>query len=380
MFEKLKVRKAAKRRDHQLSPEDELLLLKSCGDDIIRHYVHKYSFGDDAEEFMLDNSSNAVLKSYFKRYPVAPELEYKVLEKGLNTSYIDQHGLNEDAQRALILSGNEWLCDYYVKTAHSFDGDVETLFVETASDELMEKYLKYNDLSEEVLKILVNKDAKWLLVYAKNNKLPEKFETAFVHAASDEEFDAYIEDYSFNLEACLMLLEDENREKLRRYIAKHSLVSDYPMDDSTAEEKLFQSEDKALISEYINFHTGEISENGEMELLFSDNDELVKSFIDKAGRFFSSTEEELIQSNKDEIFNYYVERYKFSEENEALLVRSGKKERIEAYIQKYALCPMAENLLILGGNKELIKDYHKKWELRDSSWKVLLENFFLENW
>ena len=381
MFEKIKVRKAAKRRDHQLSAEEEMLLLRCGSNKLIHHYIRKYSFRDEVENHLLELCSDSVIRSYLRMHKLGEEAECKLLDNDVWAAYyIKHHDLAPKGQEQILKQGNSFLCEVYVKNASSFAEELGELFVKTASDELIEEYLKYNALSEEALKTLVKRDAKWLLVYAKNNKLPEEFEASFVQAASDEEFTAYIEDYSFCLDTCLLLLEAENKVKLRKYISKHSLVPDYPLDDPTAEEKLFQSKDKELIREYINLHADEISENGEMELLFSDNDELLKCFIDKAGRFFFSTEEELIQSNKDEIFNYYVERYKFSEENEALLVRSGKKERIEAYIQKYALCPMAENLLILGGDKELIKSYHKKWELRDSSWKVLLETFFLENW
>ena len=87
-----------------------------------------------------------------------------------------------------------------------------------------------------------------------------------------------------------------------------------------------------------------------------------------------------MKGDNDEIFEYYTERCNISEENQLVLVRSGKKERIEAYIQNNQLCPEAENLFILSAEKEDIKTYHKKWGLRDSSWKALLERFFMDNW
>lgn len=380
MFEKLKVKKAAKRRDHQLSAEEELLLLQCGSDELIRHYIHKYSFREESEGFMLDNSSNAVLRSYFNRYAVSPEREYRVLEKddGLPVYYIERHGLQEKGRKALLLSGNEWLCDYYVETGHHFRGDDETLFIENASNKLIESYIKKYDLSLPNLQTLCKKNAKWLLVYAKTQKLPEEFEVDFIRAASDEEFAEYIKENSLSLEACLILLEPENKEKLRRYISKHSLVSDYPLDDPTAEEKLFQSKDMDLIREYIKFHGSEISEAGELELFELDDKELIKHHIDLNG-LYDFSETILMEPGNEEIFKYYAEKCYFSENNQLELLRRGNKELIATYIEHNSLCLEAEKLLMLTRDKELIKNYHKKWQLNDSSWKLLLETFLIDN-
>ncbi len=380
MFEKIKVRKAARRRDHQLSAEEELLLLQCGSDELIRHYIHKYNFKEDAESFMLDNSSNNVLRSYFNRYAVAAELEYKVLQNsdGLPVYYIERHGLQEEGKKALLLSGNEWLCDYYVETGHNFRGDAEKLFVDTASGKQIETYIKKYELSLSNLQTLCKKNAKWLLVYARSQKLPEEFEIDFLNTASDEEFEEYIKENSLSLEACLILLEPENREKLRKYISKHSLVPDYPLDDPTAEEKLFQSKDMDLIRDYLKFHGDEISEAGELELFELDDKELIKHHIDVNG-LYDFSETILMEPGNEEIFKYYAEKCYFSENNQLELLRRGNKELIAAYIEHNSLCLEAEKLLMLTRDKELIKNYHKKWQLNDSSWKLLLETFLIDN-
>ncbi len=379
MFEKLKVKKAAKRRDHQLSAEDEIILLKCGNDKLIRHYIRKYSFREEVEERLLELCSNSVIRSYLKIYHLSEDAECNILSNDVWASYYMKYFcLCPKGQEKILKEKNSLLCEVYVKNKYPFAEELVKLFIKTAKDELIYEYLKYNSLSEESLKILYEKGAKWLLVYAKNNKLPEEFEIDFLNTASDEEFAEYVKENSLSLDSCLILLEPENKEKLRKYISMHSLVSYYPLDDTSAEEKLFKSKDMDLIKDYIKFHGDEISEIGELELLDLDDKELIKRHIDLNG-LYDFSETILMEPGNEEIFKYYAEKCYFSENSQLELLRGGNKELISTYIEHNSLCLEAEKLLMLTRDKELIKNYHKKWQLNDSSWKLLLETFLIDN-
>ena len=371
-FEKIRVKKDAKRRDHQLSASDERLLLKCGSDNLIRFYIHKFSFREEVEKEIFKLCSQSVTRSYISRYPFGDDLECKVLDdERWSGFYIKAHGLKTKAQRELLKKENSPLCRFFIEQGWKFAEELEAEFLQSAPEDLIELYFDKHSPSPEAFRILIRKNPKYLIKYAKNARIPEEFEADFINTASDEEFSAYIEGNIFHLEGCLVLLEGKNRERLRKYISNHSL---------TAEEKLFQLGDEELIGEYIYSHFDEISENGELELFASKNVSLIKRYIDLSSGCFDSVEEEILKGDNDEIFEYYTERCNISEENQLVLVRSGKKERIEAYIQNNQLCPEAENLFILSAEKEDIKTYHKKWGLRDSSWKALLERFFMDNW
>lgn len=379
ILEKIRIKRKARQRKERLSEQEELIFLGCASDRLIEKYIHNFSFSNVTENKILELCSNEVVAYYLHRHSVNAELECKILDdEYLASIYLHQHSFGSVAQRKILKPQYAKLLALFVEEGYSFFDEEETFFARVAADELIEKYLQISSVLPKTLQILAERDPKWLVFYAKRYDLPREMGTDFIKAASIESFDDYIHDHSFSAEACLYLIESGDEERIKKYITRHYLTDD-ESDDARAEVKFFQTASDDMLGYYLEHNAGDLSEEAEKILLLSGKEKLIEAYFDKNTLYFDN-EEILINGNNDEAFKYYIGKYALREEHESMLVQSQNKMRMFWYLGKYRFSPYAEELFILSGDRGIIKGYHQKWRFHDSSWKVLLEKFFLENY
>lgn len=136
-------------KEHPLSEDEELLMLKKRSDDVIIAYVKKYSLYKTAEKLMIEKSSDDVIKAYVeKQWFWSNKVRCLMLEKRSDDvikTYFEKWSLCNEEEKLMLEKCSDDVIKAYVEKWPLCD-DAQKLMVEKCSDDVIKAYLKKYDL------------------------------------------------------------------------------------------------------------------------------------------------------------------------------------------------------------------------------------------
>ena len=132
----------------KLSMENEMQLLQLSPDKDRIAYINDCWIYAPCEHWLIQNTSEKVIKAMVKKWPLSPKGEILLIEKGnslLIKTYIKSMSLGEGAQKALIKRGNHSEIMLYISLHQNlFHSALEDLRIRDNKQEID----AYNDMAQ----------------------------------------------------------------------------------------------------------------------------------------------------------------------------------------------------------------------------------------